>query len=90
MLGVRGLFLGLVLMRTLIMVVGEGRKGSRGLESSRVEVVMEEKRGVRVLVRDDTPTTDCREMLANLEVRYHTIFHKSVFGQFAASSQNGK
>ena len=69
MLGVRGLFLGLVLMRTLSMVVGEGRKASRRLESSRVEVVMEEKRGVRVLVRDDTPTTDCRQMLANLEVR---------------------
>ena len=89
MLGVRGLFLGLVWMRTLIMVVGEERKASRGLESSRV---MEEKRGVRVLVRDDTPTTDCRQMLANLEVRYQTIilFHKSIFYHFAASSQNGK
>ena len=62
MLGVRGLFLGLVVMRTLSMVGGE--------ESSMVEVVVEEeKRGVRVLVREDTPTTNCREMLANLEVR---------------------
>ena len=66
MLGVRGLFLGLVLMRTLSMVGGEGRKAS---SSSMVEVVVEEKRGVRVLVRDDTPTTNCREMLENLEVR---------------------
>ena len=90
MLGVRGLFLGLVLMRTLSMVVGEGRKASRGLESSRVEVVMEEKRGVRVLVRDDTPTTDCRQMLANLEVRCWKIIlsHKSIFGHFVASSLN--
>ena len=62
MLGVRGLFLGLVVMRTLSMVGGE--------ESGMVEVVVEEeKRGVRVLVREDTPTTNCREMLANLEVR---------------------
>ena len=66
MLGVRGLFLGLVLMRTLSMVGGEGRKAS----SSMVEVVLQEKRGVRVLVRDDTPTTNCREMLENLEVSY--------------------
>ena len=94
MLGVRGMFLGLVWMRTLIMVVGEGRKASRGLleSSSRVEVVMEEKRGVRVLVRDDTPTTDCRQMLANLEVRFQTICfsRKSIFDHFATSSQNGK
>ena len=63
MLGVRGLFLGLVVMRTLSMVVG-------GEKSGMVEVVVEEeKRGVRVLVREDTPTTNCREMLANLEVR---------------------
>ena len=62
MLGVRGLFLGLVVMRTLSMVGGE--------KSGMVEVVVEEeKRGVRVLVREDTPTTNCREMLANLEVR---------------------
>ena len=62
MLGVRGLFLGLVVMRTLSMVGGE--------KSGMVEVaVEEEKRGVRVLVREDTPTTNCREMLANLEVR---------------------
>ena len=53
--------MGLVVMRTLSMVGGE--------ESSMVEVVVEEKRGVRVLVREDTPTTNCREMLANLEVR---------------------
>ena len=65
MLGVRGLFLGLVLTRTLSMVGGEGRKAS----SSMVEVVVEEERGVRVHVRDDTPTTNCREMLENLEVR---------------------
>ena len=55
-------FLGLVMMQTLSLVCGEE-------ENSMVEVVVEEKRGVRVLVRDDTPTTDCREMLANLEVR---------------------
>ena len=61
MLGVRGLVLGLVVMQTLSLAGGE--------ESSMVEVVVEEKRGVRVLVREDTPTTNCREMLANLEVR---------------------
>ena len=80
MLGVRGLFLGLVVMRTLSMVGGE--------ESSMVEVVVEEKRGVRVLVSEDTPTTNCREMLANLEVNNFAFPH--FFGHFAASSQNGK
>ena len=40
---------------------------SRAEENTRM--VVEEKKGVRVLVRDDTPTTHCREMLANLEVR---------------------
>ena len=58
--GVRGLFLGLVM--TLSMVDGEEKR----------EVVMEEKRRVRVIVREDTPTTGCREMLANLEVRHWT------------------
>ena len=61
--GVRGLFLGLVM--TLSMVDGEEKMLRR-------EVVMEEKRRVRVIVREDTPTTGCREMLANLEVRHWT------------------
>ena len=64
--GVRGLFLGLVM--TLSMVDGEEKRD----ETLRREVVMEEKRRVRVIVREDTPTTGCREMLANLEVRHWT------------------
>ena len=67
---------GLVTLQALGMTRGEGLMSDKDLES-RVEVLVEEKKrmvveekmGVRVLVRDDTPTTHCREMLANLEVR---------------------
>ena len=67
---------GLVTLQALGMTRGEGLVSDKDLES-RAEVLVEEKKrmvveekmGVRVLVRDDTPTTHCREMLANLEVR---------------------
>ena len=75
-LKVRGLMFGLVTLQALGMTRGEGLVSDKDLES-RAEVlveekkrmVVEEKKRVRVLVRDDTPTTHCREMLANLEVR---------------------
>ena len=76
LLKVRGLMFGLVTLQALGMTRGEGLVSDKDLES-RAEVLVEEKKrmvvvekmGVRVLVRDDTPTTHCREMLANLEVR---------------------
>ena len=74
-LKVRGLMFGLATLQALGMTRGEGLVSDKDLES-RAEVLVEEKRmvveekmGVRVLVRDNTPTTHCREMLANLEVR---------------------
>ena len=62
----------LVTLQALGMTHEEGLMSDKDLESRAEEntrMVVEEKKGVRVLVRDDTPTTDCREMLANLEVR---------------------
>ena len=77
-LKVRGLMFGLVTLLALGMTRGEGLMSDKDLES-RVEVLVEEKR-VRVLVRDDTPTTHCREMLANLEVRnFEKLREKNCF-----------
>ena len=63
---------GLATLQALGMTRGEGLVSDKDLESRAEEntrMVVEEKKGVRVLVRDDTPTTHCREMLGNLEVR---------------------
>ena len=76
LLKVRGLMFGLVTLQALGMTRGEGLVSDKDLES-RAEVLVEEnkrmveeeKKRVRVLVRDDTPTTHCREILANLEVK---------------------
>ena len=86
-LKVRGLMFGLVTLQALGMTRGDGLVSNKDLES-RVEVLVEEKKrmvveekmGVRVLVRDDTPTTHCREMLANLEVRnFEKLREKNCF-----------
>ena len=86
-LKVRGLMFVLVTLQALGMTRGEGLVSDKDLES-RAEVLVEEKKrmvveekmGVRVLVRDDTPTTHCREMLANLEVRnFEKLREKNCF-----------
>ena len=79
LLKVRGLIFGLVTLQALGMTRGEGLVSDKDLESRAEEntrMVVEEKKGVRVLVRDDTPTTHCREMLANLEVRNFEKFRE--------------